>query len=76
MVPDLRQGDEGEIAAEPSTSAKWLLTFVRVTKARLQLNPASLQNGFDVRPDDEGRIAAEPAPLQITAEPSISTKWF
>ncbi|MBQ4876273.1 hypothetical protein J8M21_03495 [Pseudoalteromonas luteoviolacea] len=45
MDPELRQDDEGEIAADSSISAKWFLTFVRMTGARLQLNPAPLQNG-------------------------------
>ncbi|KZN49432.1 hypothetical protein N476_19290 [Pseudoalteromonas luteoviolacea H33] len=45
MDPDLHQDDEGEIAAEPNTFAKWVLTFVRMTNARLQLNLIPLQNG-------------------------------
>ncbi|KZN61814.1 hypothetical protein N473_21745 [Pseudoalteromonas luteoviolacea CPMOR-1] len=45
MNPDLHQDDEGEIAAEPNTFAKWVLTFVRMTRVRLQLNLMPLQNG-------------------------------
>ncbi|KZN59615.1 hypothetical protein N473_25660 [Pseudoalteromonas luteoviolacea CPMOR-1] len=45
MGPDVRQDDEGGIVAEPSISAKWILTFVRMTRVRSQLNPMPLQNG-------------------------------